>query len=131
MIRSTAADVAAEYGPEYQREKEEQASSDRNLGRTGCSRLPRLLVPPEYAGAGMGILALGEVMETLCPRLWHHGHAVSGAHAGHGCCRYHENGTEAQKQTYLPDIANGKRDFSSVSQSLTPDRTRGMSRRTP
>ncbi|MFY4814381.1 acyl-CoA dehydrogenase family protein [Haloarcula sp. AONF1] len=114
MIRSTAADVAAEYGPEYWREKEEAGEFGEEFwDELAAAGFHGLLVPPEYEGAGMGIQEMGLVMETLCAE----GCGMAGTWylvltAGMAAVGISENGTEAQKQTYLPDIANGKRNFS-------------------
>jgi len=114
MIRSTAADVAAEYGPEYWREKEEAGEFGQEFwDELAAAGFHGLLVPPEYEGAGMGIQEMGLVMETLCAE----GCGMAGTWylvltAGMAAVGISENGTEAQKQTYLPDIANGNRNFS-------------------
>jgi len=114
MIRSTAADVAAEYGPEYWREKEEAGEFGQEFwDELAAAGFHGLLVPPEYEGAGMGIQEMGLVMETLCAE----GCGMAGTWylvltAGMAAVGINENGTEEQKQTYLPDIANGKRNFS-------------------
>ncbi|RLM94911.1 acyl-CoA dehydrogenase family protein [Haloarcula sp. Atlit-7R] len=114
MIRSTAADVAAEYGPEYWREKEEAGEFGQEFwDELAAAGFHGLLVPQEYEGAGMGIQEMGLVMETLCAE----GCGMAGTWylvltAGMAAVGISENGTEAQKQTYLPDIANGKRNFS-------------------
>ena len=114
MIRSTAADVAAEYGPEYWREKEEAGEFGQEFwDELAAAGFHGLLVPPEYEGAGMGIQEMGLVMETLCAE----GCGMAGTWylvltAGMAAVGIKENGTEEQKQTYLPDIANGKRNFS-------------------
>jgi acyl-CoA dehydrogenase len=114
MIRSTAADVAAEYGPEYWREKEEAGEFGQEFwDELAAAGFHGLLVPPDYEGAGMGIQEMGLVMETLCAE----GCGMAGTWylvltAGMAAVGINENGTEEQKQTYLPDIANGKRNFS-------------------
>jgi acyl-CoA dehydrogenase len=114
MIRSTAADVAAEYGPEYWREKEEAGEFGEEFwDELAAAGFHGLLVPPEYEGAGMGIQEMGLVMETLCAE----GCGMAGTWylvltAGMAAVGIKDNGTEAQKRTYLPDIANGKRNFS-------------------
>ncbi|KAA9396083.1 acyl-CoA dehydrogenase family protein [Haloarcula sp. CBA1129] len=114
MIRSTAADVAAEFGPEYWREKEEAGEFGQEFwDELAEAGFHGLLVPPEYEGAGMGIQEMGLVMETLCAE----GCGMAGTWylvltAGMAAVGIREDGTEEQKQTYLPDIANGKRNFS-------------------
>jgi acyl-CoA dehydrogenase len=114
MIRSTAADVAAEYGPEYWREKEEQGEfSEAFWDELAEAGFHGLLVPEEYGGADMGMQEMGLAMETLCAE----GCGMAGTWylvltAGMAAVGIQQNGTEDQKQTYLPDIADGKRNFS-------------------
>ncbi|MHC3381570.1 acyl-CoA dehydrogenase family protein [Haloarcula sp. H-GB5] len=114
MIRSTAADVAAEYGPEYWREKEEAGEFGEEFwDELAAAGFHGLLVPQEYEGADMGIQEMGLVMETLCAE----GCGMAGTWylvltAGMAAVGIRDHGTEAQKRTYLPDIANGKRNFS-------------------
>jgi len=67
MIRSTAESVAAEYGPEYWREKEENGEfAQRFWDELSEAGFHGLLVPEEYDGAGMGMQEMGLTMETLC-----------------------------------------------------------------
>ena len=114
MIRSTAADVAAEYGPEYWREREEAGEFAHDFwDELAEAGFHGLLVPEEYEGAGMGMQEMGLAMETLCAE----GCGMAGTWylvltAGMAAVGIRENGTEEQKETYLPDIANGERNFS-------------------
>ncbi|OAQ52014.1 hypothetical protein HTG_13615 [Natrinema mahii] len=114
MIRSTAEAVAADYGREYWREKE----ADGEFAQEFWDELAEagfhgLLVPEEYDGAGMGMQEMGLAMETLCAE----GCGMAGTWylvltAGMAAVGIRENGTEAQKERYLPDIAAGERNFS-------------------
>ncbi|ELZ06895.1 acyl-CoA dehydrogenase family protein [Natrialba aegyptia] len=114
MIRQTAADVAAEYGPEHWREKERAGEfSEAFWAELADAGFHGLLIPEEYEGAGMGMQEMGLAMETLCAE----GCGMAGTWylvltAGMAAVGIREYGTEAQKETYLPDIANGKRNFS-------------------
>ncbi|MFB6178785.1 MAG: acyl-CoA dehydrogenase family protein [Halorientalis sp.] len=114
LIRSTAEDVAAEYGPEYWREKEETEEFAQGFwDELAEAGFHGLLVPEEYEGAGMGMQEMGLAMETLCAE----GCGMAGTWylvltAGMAAVGIRENGTEAQKEKYLPDIANGERNFS-------------------
>jgi acyl-CoA dehydrogenase len=114
MIRSTAADVAAEYGPEHWRKKEEQGEfSEAFWDELAEAGFHGLLVPEEYGGADMGMQEMGLAMETLCAE----GCGMAGTWylvltAGMAAVGIQQIGTEDQKQTYLPDIADGKRNFS-------------------
>jgi len=67
MIRSTAEAVAAEYGPEYWREKERRGRVCPGFwDELAEAGFHGLLVPEEYDGAGMGMQEMGLAMETLC-----------------------------------------------------------------
>ncbi|WP_254532670.1 acyl-CoA dehydrogenase family protein [Natrinema gelatinilyticum] len=114
MIRSTAEAVAADYGPEYWREKEENGEFAQGFwDELGEAGFHGLLVPEEYGGAGMGMQEMGLAMETLCAE----GCGMAGTWylvltAGMAAVGIRENGTEAQKERYLTDIATGERNFS-------------------
>lgn len=114
MIRSTAAEVAGEYGPEYWREKERNGEfADGYWDELAEAGFHGLLVPEEYRGAGMGMQEMGLAMETLCAEgcgmagTWYL--VLTGGMAAVGIREY---GTDEQKGTYLPDIAEGERNFS-------------------
>ncbi|WP_226042686.1 acyl-CoA dehydrogenase family protein [Natrinema sp. DC36] len=114
MIRSTAEAVAAEYGPEYWREKEEEGEFAQGFwDELAEAGFHGLLVPEEYDGAGMGMQEMGLAMETLCAE----GCGMAGTWylvltGGMAAVGIRENGTEAQKERYLSDIATGERNFS-------------------
>jgi acyl-CoA dehydrogenase len=114
MIRSTAKKVAADYGPEYWRKKEEAGEFSQEFwDELTEAGFHGLLVPQEYEGADMGMQEMGLAMETLCAE----GCGMAGTWylvltAGMATVGIHKNGTKEQKETYLPDIANGKRNFS-------------------
>ncbi len=114
LIRSTAEEVAAEYGPEHWREKEEKGEfSEAFWDELAEAGFHGLLIPEEYEGAGMGMQEMGLAMETLCAE----GCGMAGTWylvltAGMAAVGIREYGTDEQKETYLPDIANGKRNFS-------------------
>mgnify|MGYP000504201227 CR=1 FL=1 len=114
LIRSTAQEVAAEYGPEYWREKEENGEFAQGFwDELGEAGFHGLLIPEEYGGAGMGMQEMGLAMETLCAE----GCGMAGTWylvltGGMAAVGIRENGTEAQKEKYLTDIATGKRNFS-------------------
>ncbi len=114
MIRSTATEIAEQFGPEYWREMEESGEfSQAFWDELGAAGFHGLLVPDEYGGAGMGTQEMGLVMETLCAE----GCGMAGTWylvltAGMAAVGLKEYGTERQKETYLTDIAAGDRNFS-------------------
>lgn len=113
MIRSTAEEIAAQYGPEYWREREENgefaADYWNELAEAGFHGL---LIPDRYDGAGLGMVEMGEVMETLCAEgcgmagTWYLVLTATMATVG-----IREFGTERQRERYLPEMAAGERDF--------------------
>ncbi|MFB6165877.1 MAG: acyl-CoA dehydrogenase family protein [Haloarculaceae archaeon] len=114
MIRSTAESIASEYGPAYWREKEEnEAFAQGFWDELAEAGFQGLLVPEAYDGADMGMQEMGLAMETLCAE----GCGMAGTWylvltGGMAAVGIRENGTEEQKERYLPDIAAGERNFS-------------------
>jgi acyl-CoA dehydrogenase len=114
LIRSTAREIAEEYGPAYWREKEENGEFAQDYwDELAAADFHGLLLSEEYGGAEMGMQEMGIAMETLCAE----GCGMAGTWylvltAGMAAVGIKEYGTEQQKETYLPDIAAGKRNFS-------------------
>lgn len=113
MIQSTATEIAAQFRPEYWRDKEEneefaQAFWDE-LAEVGFQSM---LIPEEYGGAGMGMQEMGLAMETLCAEgcgmagTWYL--VLTGVMAAVGI---REHGTEDQKERFLPEMATGDQMF--------------------
>jgi acyl-CoA dehydrogenase len=114
LIRSTATEIAGEYGPAYWREKEEKGEfAEAFWDELATADFHGLLVPEKYEGAGMGMQEMGLAMETLCAEgcgmagTWYL--VLTGGMAALGIRDY---GTPEQRERYLPDIAAGKRNFS-------------------
>jgi acyl-CoA dehydrogenase len=109
MIRSTASEIADEFGPEYWREMEEAGEFSWDFwDELGEAGFHGLLVPDEYGGADMGLQEMGTAMETLCAE----GCGMAGTWylvltAGMAAVGIREHGTKAQKEEYLPRIADG------------------------
>jgi len=114
LIESTATEIAEEYGPAYWREKEEAGEfAGEFWDALAEADFHGLLVPEDYGGAEMGMQEMGLAMETLCAE----GCGMAGTWylvltAGMAAVGIRENGTEAQKEQYLTDIAAGERNFS-------------------
>ncbi|MFP4626613.1 MAG: acyl-CoA dehydrogenase family protein [Natronomonas sp.] len=114
MIRSTATEIASEYGPEYWREKEESGTfAGEYWDALAEAGFHGLLIPDAYGGAEMGIQEMGTAMETLCAE----GCGMAGTWylvltAGMATVGLRDFGTEAQKERYFPDIVDGNRNFS-------------------
>jgi acyl-CoA dehydrogenase len=114
MIRSTATEIAEQFGPGYWREMEERGEFSREFwDELAEAGFHGLLVPEEYGGADMGMQEMGLVMETLCAE----GCGMAGTWylvltAGMAAVGLKGYGTRRQKETYLTDIATGDRNFS-------------------
>jgi acyl-CoA dehydrogenase len=114
MIRSTATEIAEQFGPEYWREMEESGEFSQEFwDELAEAGFHGLLVPEEYGGADMGLQEMGLVMETLCSE----GCGMAGTWylvltAGMAAVGLREYGTDRQKRKYLTDIATGDRNFS-------------------
>ena len=114
LIESTAAEVAEQFGPDYWREKEEKGEFAAEFwDELAAADFHGLLVPEEYDGAAMGMQEMGLAMETLCAE----GCGMAGTWylvltAGMAALGIRDYGTEQQKETYLPDISAGNRNFS-------------------
>lgn len=109
MVKKTSKEIAADFEPEYWREKEEEGEFASafwdTLGEVGFTGLP---LPEEYGGGGMGILETIIAMEELCANncgiagMWYL--CVTTVFGGLPIAKY---GTEEQKEKYLPGIASG------------------------
>ncbi len=114
LIRGTATELAEQFGPAYWREKEQDGEfAEEFWDELAVADFHGLLIPDEYGGAEMGMQEMGIAMETLCAE----GCGLAGTWylvltAGMAALGINEYGTEEQKETYLPDIAAGDRNFS-------------------
>ncbi|MFB6282790.1 MAG: acyl-CoA dehydrogenase family protein [Halobacteria archaeon] len=113
MIERTATEIAEEYDQEYWREKEEAGEfADGFWDALTEADFNGLLVPGEYGGAGMGMQEMGVAMETLCREgcgmagTWYLVLSATMATTG-----IKKNGSERQKEKYLPEIADGESKF--------------------
>jgi acyl-CoA dehydrogenase len=105
-VRDAVARLCADFPGEYWREKdrEKQYPSEFVEALTEGGYLS-VLIPEEYGGAGMDIGAACAVLEEI---------QLSGANGGACHAQMYTMGTvlrhgsDAQKQQYLPDIAEGK-----------------------
>jgi len=113
MIRSTATELAEEFGPAFWREKEASGEFAQEFwDELAEAGFHGLLVPQDLGGAGMGMPEMGLAMETLCAE----GCGMAGTWylvltAGMATVGLKRHGTPAQQEQYLPDIAAGDRNF--------------------
>ena len=111
LVRSTAASIAAEYGPAYWRAQEAEGAFAADFwDELAEADFHGLLIPEAYGGAGMGLAEMGVAMETLCAE----GCGMAGTWylvltAGMAALGIREHGSDDQQDRYLPDIAAGDR----------------------
>jgi len=108
-MADTALDVAQKYGPDYWYEKDEQQSFPREfideIGELGFFGLP---IPEAYGGVGTGLTEMALVMEAMCRGGGGGGPALGYLFGALGAVSILAHGNEAQKQHYLPLVAQGK-----------------------
>src|SRR5712664_1383540 len=105
-LKAGVAEICKRYPGEYWREldarREYPEAFVNELTKTGYLAC---LIPPEYGGAGLGMREGGLILETIHAN----GGSASACHAQMyimGTVLRH--GSQAQKQQYLPKIANGE-----------------------
>jgi acyl-CoA dehydrogenase len=113
MIANTAKSLAAEFGPEYWRGKDERHEFGGEFWEAlSGAGFAGLVIPEEYGGAGCGTTELMIAMEELAAG----GCGMAGAwylilSEVFGGLSILRHGTQDQKRKYLPGIASGKTEF--------------------
>lgn len=110
LLRTTVSKIVSKYGHEYYRQKsltgEPMQELWDELGRNGYLGLN---IPEEYGGSGAGLTQLAIVLEEMsaggCPEL---AMVLSQGIAG---SVFTLHGSDAQKQQFLPGIADGSLKF--------------------
>jgi len=114
LLKSTAATVAEKYGPEYWRERERTHDyPDEFYQELANAGFLGMLIPQEYGGEGMSMLDTCIGIEALAAN------GVGPAASWFmvltpifGGISVERQGTEEQKEKYLPEIASGDIAFS-------------------
>ena len=113
MIRDSIADLMSEFDADYWRERDAAHEFPEifweTMGNNGWLGLP---IPTEYGGQGGSLLDLAVGVEAIC----RNGPGFAGAFLYNltpifGGFSIAKHGTEDQKETYLPDLADGDLDF--------------------
>lgn len=113
MIANTAKDLAARFGPEYWRRKDEKCEFGTEFWEAIAEAgFCGLVIPEKYGGAGCGTTELMIAMEELAAG----GCGMAGAwylilSEVFGGLSILRHGTEDQKIKYLPGIASGSTEF--------------------
>ncbi len=105
-IRSSVAALCARYGEDYWRRLDAERGYPTEFVREMTeSGFLAALIPEQYGGPGLDLIAACAIMEEISRR---------GAHAGACHAQMYvmgavlRHGSEAQKQAYLPKIASGE-----------------------
>jgi acyl-CoA dehydrogenase len=105
-IREAVRRVCADFPQSYWREKDEaEAYPTQFIDALTRAGFLGALIPEEYGGTGLPLRAAAVILEEVC---------AAGCHAAAGHAQMYTMGTvlrhgsEAQKRTYLPQIAAGK-----------------------
>ncbi len=104
-IRDAVAKLCADFPPEYWRGLDrDRAYPEEFVGALTASGFLAALIPEEYGGAGLGLSAAAAILEEI-----HHQGANAGAcHAQmYTMGTVLRHGSAAQKEAYLPGIAEG------------------------
>ncbi len=108
MMVTTAEQIAATYGPDYWREKDEnQEYPQQFMDEIGAQGFFGLPVPEEHGGLGLGLTELALVMEALCRGGGGGGPALGYLFGIMGNLSIQNHGNESQKAKYLPEMAVG------------------------
>lgn len=111
LVRETAREVAQEYDREYVREHtENQTFPQAFWDDIAANGFLGTMIPEEYGGAGMGMQELAVILEELA-REGTPGGLLIVLTAIFGGVGLTNHGTEAQREEFLPKIANGDIQF--------------------
>ena len=111
MIRETAREIASDYDDEYflevsdGREPTEFWNDCADAGFLGAA------VPREYGGEGMGFWELSTIVEELCANGCLGAEMLFVVNVCFGGITLTENGSEEQKEEWLPGICDGSVNF--------------------
>jgi acyl-CoA dehydrogenase len=111
MIREAVRDLSADYDPAYWREHvDEKRFPEEYWQDLADNGWLGVAIPEEYGGEGMGMLEMTMVIEELS-RAGGQGGIIFILTPVFGGISIQRHGTEAQKEQYLPKIANGEMRF--------------------
>ncbi|MBU5485322.1 acyl-CoA dehydrogenase [Clostridium sp. MSJ-11] len=105
MVREFAENEVKPIAAEVDETERFPIENVEKMGKLGIMGIP---FPKEYGGAGGDVLAYALTVEELSKVCGTTGVIVS-AHTSLCASVIYENGTEAQKQKYLPDLCAGKK----------------------
>jgi acyl-CoA dehydrogenase len=111
MIRQTARDVASDYDDEYFIEVSEGREPTEFWNDCADAGFLGAAIPTEYGGEGMGFWELSAIVEELCANGCLGAEMLFVVNVCFGGITLTENGSEEQKEEWLPGICNGDVNF--------------------
>jgi acyl-CoA dehydrogenase len=111
MIRETAREVAADYDDEYFLEVSEGTEPTAFWNDCAEAGFLGAAIPQEYGGEGMGFWELSAIVEELCANGCMGAEMLFVVNVCFGGITLTENGSETQKEEWLPGICDGDVNF--------------------
>jgi acyl-CoA dehydrogenase len=111
MIRETAREIAADYDDEYFLEVADGKEPTEFWNDCAEAGFLGAAIPTEYGGEGMGFWELSAIVEELCANGCMGAEMLFVVNVCFGGITLTENGSEAQKEEWLPGICDGDVNF--------------------
>ncbi|WP_254839431.1 acyl-CoA dehydrogenase family protein [Natronomonas marina] len=111
MIRETAREIASDYDDEYFLEVSEGKEPTEFWNDCADAGFLGAAIPTEYGGEGMGFWELSAIVEELCANGCLGAEMLFVVNVCFGGITLTENGSEEQKEEWLPGICDGDVNF--------------------
>ncbi|WP_336136608.1 acyl-CoA dehydrogenase family protein [Natronomonas amylolytica] len=111
MIRETARDIASDYDDEYFLKVSEGKEPTEFWNDCAEAGFLGAAIPQEYGGEGMGFWELSAIVEELCANGCLGAEMLFVVNVCFGGITLTENGSEEQKEEWLPGICDGDVNF--------------------
>lgn len=111
MIRQTARDIASDYDDDYWLEVSEGREPTEFWNDCADAGFLGAAIPTEYGGEGMGFWELSAIVEELCANGCLGAEMLLVVNVCFGGITLTENGSEEQKEEWLPGICDGSVNF--------------------
>ena len=111
MIRETAREIASDYDDEYFLEVSEDRDPTEFWNDCAEAGFLGAAIPREYGGEGMGFWELSAIVEELCTNGCLGAEMLFVVNVCFGGITLTENGSEEQKEEWLPGICDGDVNF--------------------
>ena len=111
MIRETAREIASDYDDEYFLEVSDGKEPTEFWNDCADAGFLGAAVPREYGGEGMGFWELSAIVEELCANGCLGAEMLFVVNVCFGGITLTENGSEEQKEEWLPGICDGSVNF--------------------